>query len=60
MSREEYLTWAVQQDGCILSLEGCSPEDSYTSEEINAEYERQRQEEHDSQDRHHNVEFNML
>ena len=56
MSREEYLTLIVQQHGYCHSIEGCTPEDSHTSEEIKAEYDRQcqhqRQDEHDSQDRH--------
>ena len=64
MSREEYLSCYIRQYGFCYSIEGCSPEDSYTSEEIQAEYDRQyqqrqRQDEHDSQDRYHNVEFNM-
>ena len=51
MSREQYLTWCCEQDYGILSIEGDTPERSYTIEEIHAEYERQsrRREEHDSQ-----------
>ena len=37
MSREEYLTWIVQQHGFCYSIEGATPEDSYTTEEIQAE-----------------------
>ena len=62
MSREEYLTWIVQQHGFCYSIEGDTPERSYTTEEIQAEVDRQyqqRQDEYDSQDRHHNLEFNM-
>ena len=69
MSREEYLTWIVQQHGFCYSIEGDTPEDSYTTEEIQAEcdrqyhqrqrqyQQRQRQDEYDSQESH--LEFNM-
>ena len=64
MSREEYLTWIVQQHGFCYSIEGDTPEDSYTSEEIQAEcdrryQQRQRQDEYDSKESHNNVEFNL-
>ena len=51
MAREEYLTWTVQQHGDCLSLDGYF---HYTSEEIKAEYARQRQ----RQDEHGSSEFN--
>ena len=64
MSREKYLTWIVQQHGFCYSIEGDTPEDSYTTEEIQAvcdrQYQqRQRQDKYDSKERHNNLEFNM-
>ena len=49
MSREEYLTWIVQQHGFCYSIEGDTPERSYTTQEIQAECDRQY---------HDNVEWN--
>ena len=53
MSREEYLTWTVQQHGDCLSIEGYF---NYKSEEIKAEYARKRQRQR--QDEHGSSEFN--